>query len=109
MSTAALLSYIAVMAIVTYLIRMIPLALFQKKITNRFIRSFLYYVPYAVLSAMTFPAIFFSVGDSAAAIIGACIGCGVALILSLLEQKLIVVALCSCAAVFITNLIQGVL
>lgn len=109
MSTTVLLSYIAVMAIVTYLIRMIPLTVFQKKITNRFIRSFLYYVPFAVLSAMTFPAIFFSVGDSVTAVISAVVGTVVALILSLLEQKLITVALCSCAAVFITNLIQSVL
>lgn len=109
MSTTALLSYIAVMAIVTYLIRMIPLSLFQKKITNRFVRSFLYYVPYAVLSAMTFPAIFFSVGDSSTAVISAVVGTVAASILSLLEQKLIVVALCSCAAVFITNLIQNIL
>lgn len=64
MNTTSLLLYIAVMAGVTYLVRMLPLAVFQRKITNRFIRSFLYYVPYAVLGAMTFPAIFFSVGDS---------------------------------------------
>ena len=48
--------YIAVMALVTYLIRMLPLVIFHKKIENRFIRSFLYYIPYAVLAAMTFPA-----------------------------------------------------
>ena len=51
------LLYIAVMAAVTYLIRMLPLTLIRRKITNRYIRSFLYYVPYATLSAMTFPAI----------------------------------------------------
>lgn len=51
--------YIAVMAGVTYLIRMIPFTLFKKKIKSRFIQSVLYYIPYAVLSAMTFPAIFF--------------------------------------------------
>ena len=50
--------YIAVMALVTYLIRMLPLVIFRKKIENRFIRSFLYYIPYAVLAAMTFPAVF---------------------------------------------------
>ena len=50
-------AYIAVMALVTYLIRMLPLTLFQKKIRNVYIRSFLYYVPYACLAAMTFPAI----------------------------------------------------
>ena len=49
--------YLLVMAGVTYLIRMLPLVLCRKKIENRFIRSFLYYIPYAVLSAMTIPAI----------------------------------------------------
>ena len=49
--------YLAVMAIVTYLIRMVPYVAFRKKITNRFVSSFLYYIPYAVLGAMTFPAI----------------------------------------------------
>lgn len=109
MNTNSLLLYIAVMAGVTYLVRMLPLAVFQRKITNRFIRSFLYYVPYAVLGAMTFPAIFFSVGDSVTAIISASVGCGIAIILALFEQKLITVALCSCAAVFIANFIQTIL
>ena len=53
-----LVIYIAVMAGVTYLIRMIPFTFFRKKIKSRFFRSFLYYIPYAVLSAMTIPAIF---------------------------------------------------
>lgn len=57
------LSGIAVMAIVTYLIRVIPMVLFQKKIHSIFIQSFLYYVPYSVLSAMTFPAIFTCTGN----------------------------------------------
>ena len=49
--------YILVMAGVTYLIRMLPLALFKREITSPFVKSFLYYVPYACLAAMTFPAI----------------------------------------------------
>ena len=52
-----ILTYIAVMALVTYLIRLLPLTLIRRRITNKYIRSFLYYVPYATLSAMTFPAI----------------------------------------------------
>ena len=51
---AEFIPYLIVMAVVTYLIRMIPLALIRKKIKNKFILSFLYYVPYAVLSAMVF-------------------------------------------------------
>lgn len=54
--------YILVMAAVTYLIRMLPLTLIRRKITNRTLRSFLYYVPYATLSAMTFPAILTATG-----------------------------------------------
>lgn len=55
--------YILVMAAVTYLIRMLPLTLIRRKITNRTLRSFLYYVPYATLSAMTFPAILTATGQ----------------------------------------------
>ena len=57
MSTAYILGSIAVMAIVTYLVRMLPMAIFRKKITNIRIQSFLYYVPYVTLAVMTFPAI----------------------------------------------------
>ena len=56
--------YILVMAAVTYLIRMLPLTLIRRKITNRTLRSFLYYVPYATLSAMTFPAILTATGSA---------------------------------------------
>ena len=49
--------YIAVMALVSYTIRILPLTLIRKPIRNRFIQSFLYYVPYATLAVMTFPAI----------------------------------------------------
>ena len=52
--------YIAVMAIVTYLIRVLPLTLIKQEIKNPFIRSFLYYVPYVTLSVMTFPAIVYA-------------------------------------------------
>ena len=55
---------VAIMAVVTYIIRVLPLAIFKKKIQNRFIRSFLAYVPYAVLAAMTFPAILFSTAET---------------------------------------------
>ena len=89
--------YIAVMALVTYLIRMLPLVIFRKKIENRFIRSFLYYIPYAVLAAMTFPAVFSSPGSVGSA------GAGriVALLLAFFEKGLLTVALSSCVAVFV--------
>lgn len=94
--------YIAVMAGVTYLIRMLPLVIFRKKIQNRFIKSFLYYIPYAVLAAMTFPAIFSSTGSVWSAVAGLF----VALVLAFFEKGLLTVALSSCAAVFIAELIM---
>lgn len=63
-------AYIAVMALVTYLIRLLPLTLIRRRITNKYIRSFLYYVPYATLSAMTFPAILSSTGSTFSAALG---------------------------------------
>ena len=90
--------YILVMSAVTYLIRMLPLALSRKEITSPFIRSFLYYVPYACLAAMTFPAILFAT-DS---VISAAVGFIVALIAAK-EKSLLTVALFACAAVFIVE------
>lgn len=55
--TAQMLCYIAVMAGTTYLIRALPMLLVRRKIKSHFVQSFLYYVPYAVLAAMTVPAI----------------------------------------------------
>lgn len=97
-----LIAYIAVMAAVTYLIRMIPLALFRRKLKSRFIRSFLFYVPYAVLAAMTFPAIFTST-DS---VISAIAGCAIAILLSIKEKGLLIVALSASLTVFIVELIM---
>ncbi len=93
----SLIVYIAVMAVVTYLIRMIPFTFFRKKITSRFFRSFLYYIPYAVLSAMTIPAIFYSTGS----LITSVAGTVVAVILAYFDLPLIVVALSASAAAFI--------
>ena len=70
--------YIAVMALVTYLIRVIPFALFRKKIKSRLLQSFLYYVPYAVLSAMTIPAIFYSTGNMTTALVGTAVALALA-------------------------------
>ena len=59
---------ILVMAVVTYLIRMLPMTIFRKKIQSRFLQDFLYYIPYAILSAMTIPAVFYATGDFPSAI-----------------------------------------
>ena len=93
--------YLFVMAGVTYLIRMIPLVLIKKKIKNRFILSFLYYIPYTVLSVMTIPAIFYSTGNVVSAIAGFL----VAIMFAYLEKGLLTVAATSCAAVFIVEYI----
>lgn len=97
--------YIAAMAVITYLIRMIPLVFFRKEIKNRFIRSFLAYVPCACLTAMTFPAILYATN----AILSGAIALTVALIAALCKRSLVTVAALSCAAVFITELIMTLL
>lgn len=91
--------YIIAMAGVTYLIRMIPFVFFRKKIKSRFFRSFLYYVPYAVLSAMTIPAIFYSTGSY----ITAAAGTVAAVALAYFGLPLIVVALAAAAGTYITG------
>ena len=93
--------YMLVMAGVTYLIRMIPFTLFRKKIKSPFFRSFLYYVPYAVLAAMTIPAIFYSTESTASSVIGTL----VAVALAYFGKPLIVVALSSALAAFIASFI----
>ena len=102
LTTPQILIYIAVMAVVTYLIRMLPLVLFRKPIESRFIKSFLYYIPYAVLGAMTFPGIFYSTGSIL------CAACGTAagLIAAWFEKSLLTVALVSCGAVLAAQLIM---
>lgn len=77
----SLILYIAIMAGVTYLIRVVPFTVFRKKIQNHFLQSFLYYIPYAVLSAMTIPAIFYSTGS----MVTAAVGTVVAVVLALLQ------------------------
>ena len=91
----------AVMAGVTYLIRMIPFTVFRKKITSRYLRSLLAYIPYAVLSAMTLPAIFYSTGELPTAIVGT----AVAVILAYCNAPLIVVALAAAAGALLTGFV----
>ncbi len=98
----SIIIYIVLMAGVTYLIRMIPFTLMRKSIKSRFIRSFLYYVPYSVLSAMTFPAIFYSTNDMLSAVVGTV----TALILAFYKKPLIVVAIAAAGAAFVTALLM---
>ena len=95
------LPYLIVMAGVTYLIRAIPFALVNKKIENRFLNSFLYYIPYAVLSAMTFPAILYATGS----MISAAAGLVVAVFIAFRGKGLLTVAVGACAAVLVAELL----
>ena len=101
MNLGYLITGMVVMSLTTYLIRVTPMVVFRKKITNRFVRSFLYYVPYAVLAAMTFPAIFFCTGSELSAIVG----CIVAVTLAWFDRGLLTVAVGAVAAVYVAQLI----
>ena len=92
---------ILITALITYLIRMLPLAVFKRQIQNKWVKSFLYYIPYAVLSAMTFPAIFYSTGS----IPSAAGGFAAAVLLSYFNRGLMVTALSAVAAACIVNLL----
>lgn len=93
--------YILVMAVTTYLIRALPLTLLKKPIHSRFLRSFLHYVPTACLTAMIFPAILYA----AEHMLSGGIALAVGVFLALKKKSLIVVALASSAAVFVTELL----
>ncbi|MBE5958191.1 MAG: AzlD domain-containing protein [Lachnospiraceae bacterium] len=93
--------YIFSMALVTYLIRVLPLTLIRKEITSTLIKSFLYYVPYVTLAVMTFPAIVFatsSIWSGIAALV-------VAIVLSWYERSLFQVAMISCVVVYLMEMI----
>lgn len=98
------LPYLVVMAGVTYLIRVIPFVLINKKIENRFINSFLYYIPYTVLSAMTFPAILYATGS----IISAAAGLLTAILIAYKGKGLLTVAVGACLAVLVVELVMMV-
>ena len=93
--------YLLVMSGSTYLIRAIPFSLVRKKIKNRFIRSFLFYIPFAVLSVMTLPSALYATDT----VIGAAVGIAVAVGLSLWNKSLMVVAASACGAVLVTELL----
>ena len=100
MNTGNIYLYIFVMAAVTYLIRVLPFILIRGEITNPYIKSFLHYMPYATLAAMTFPAILTAAGSPLPSIAGFII----AVILALRGRSLPVVAFVSCAVALIVSL-----
>ena len=101
----SLYGYIFVMALTTYLIRVLPLTLFRKPIRSRFLRSFLYYVPYACLTAMTVPAIFFTTENW----ISGAAALAVVIFLAYRGKSLLTVALSCSAAVLVLEKILTVL
>lgn len=103
MKFSLFLPYLLVMAVVTYLIRVLPLVLVKRKIKNRFFNSVLYYIPYTVLSAMTIPAIFYATSSLYSAVAGLV----AALVLAFRRRSLIVVAIGACLAVLIAEGIVG--
>ena len=94
--------YLLVMAGVTYLVRAIPMALIKEKIKNKFVLSFLHYIPYTVLSAMTVPAIFYATDSP----ITAAVGFIVALVAAFFERSLVQVSALSCLGVLVTEIIM---
>ena len=97
--------YIATMALTTYLIRVLPLTVFRKPIRSRFLKSFLHYVPYACLTAMTFPAIL----SSTASIISGAAALLVAVVLAYRGKSLLTVSLAASAAVMLTEWVMALL
>ncbi len=103
MDNTKFLIYLVAMAGVTYLVRMVPLVLVNKPIKNKYILSFLYYVPYTVLSVMTVPACLYATNSYISAIVGFL----VAVIAALFKQSLVKVAIFSSIAVLVTELIMN--
>ncbi len=97
-----IISSLLIMASVTYLIRVLPMTLFTKEIQSRYIKSFLYYVPYAVLGAMTFPHVIHEINNPVNAAIGMIVG----IVLSYMGKSLNFVAVASVLVVYVCNLIN---
>lgn len=94
--------YLLILSLSTYLIRTVPFAAVKNKINNTFVRSFLYYIPYTVLAAMTFPAALYATGN----ITAAALGLAVAMLFAVWEKGLTVVAIVSCLTVFAVDMLM---
>ncbi len=100
MNNAKFIIYLAVMAGVTYLVRAIPMVLIKEKIKNKFILSFLHYIPYTVLSVMTVPACFYATESP----VSAAVGFITAIIAALFNRSLLQVAVLSCIGVLFAEM-----
>ena len=94
--------YLLIVSLSTYLIRAIPFSLINKKINNRFINSFLCYIPYTVLASMTFPAALYVTGS----VMSAAIGLIVSLVVALKCKSITLIALIACVSALIVDLIM---
>ncbi len=101
MELRSFFTYLLILAGSTYLIRVIPFVAVKNKIENKFVKSFLYYIPYAVLTAMTLPAVFYATRS----VISAAAGLVVAVIFALRGKGLTTVAVVACIAVYVVELI----
>ena len=101
MSIKRVLICIVLMALVTYIPRVLPVTVFRKPIKSRFVRSFLDYTPYAVLGALTFPEVFYSTGNYVSALAGT----AVAVLLGYFRRSLVEVAVAAIAVVYVVELI----
>lgn len=94
--------YLFVMFGVTYIIRVFPFVIFRKKIENKYVRAFLAYIPYTVLGAMTFPAVFYATGSVASAAAGVAVALG----LAYRGKGLFTVAICASLAAFLVSIVM---
>lgn len=94
--------YLFVMFAVTYIIRVLPFVIFRKKIENKYVRAFLAYIPYTVLGAMTFPAVFYATGSVASAAAGVAVALG----LAYRGKGLFTVAICASLAAFLVSIVM---
>ena len=99
MTGSSVYIHLAVMAVVTYLVRMLPFVFLRHEVKQPFVRSFLHYVPYVTLSVMTFPAIL----HATESVVSGAVGFVVALVLAYCGRSLITVALAASAAVFVAE------
>ena len=97
--------YILIMAAVSYLIRVLPLTLIRKPIQSRFLKSFLYYVPYVTLSVMTFPAILDATENPVAGLCALLVG----VVAAFAGAGLLKVAIACCGVVFLAEWILPLL
>lgn len=102
MNNSVFFIYLLIVALTTYLIRAIPFSLITKKVTNKYVKSFLYYIPYTVLAAMTIPAALYVTGSIYSSIAGLL----VALIVAIKKSNLTLVALAACVGSFIVEIIM---